>query len=176
MGSRHSSERRSDPESGPVLHSGTTSVKKSDPGPFPVLDSGSISTLFDSGWTSAKKSDETSDLDPPPPYSKPTSYLGNSSSDINIAPLRRRRRPCPYRKMRTPLNQLQRYLIEILTYSINADFEAVRRALGDDDDDDADTTNSPGGVASILDEDEEKELFRLATIILQLHKNHVANN
>ncbi|KAF2704162.1 hypothetical protein K504DRAFT_507179, partial [Pleomassaria siparia CBS 279.74] len=83
-------------------------------------------------------------------------------------------RPSPF----SPLTQLQRYLIEIVTYTIDADFGLVSQALGCDESGTGTGTgssSSPKKVTSILMDDEKEELFRLATIILDLHQKHLAN-
>jgi len=59
-----------------------------------------------------------------------------------------------------------------MTYTLEADFREVQQAL---DQDEPDTCSSGGRVTSILADDEKEELFRLATIILELYKKYRCN-
>ncbi|OCK73070.1 hypothetical protein K432DRAFT_411036 [Lepidopterella palustris CBS 459.81] len=110
----------------------------------------------------------SSELDVPPPYSVSSPAL---TPENDIAPRPRPRRPCSP-PPRSPLTQLQRYLIEIVAYTLDADFRLVRRALGQDE---PGISSSQEEVTSILADDEKKDLFRLATIILDLYQKYMTN-
>ena len=77
--------------------------------------------------------------------------------------------------LRSPLMQLQRYLIEIVAYSLEADFKSVRRALDQDESGSISTAKGEEEVNSILTDSEKQELFRLAKIILDLYHKHKRN-
>lgn len=68
------------------------------------------------------------------------------------------------------LVKLQKYLIEILTYTLAADFSLVSRALSR-----SGLVTRNQKVASILVEDEKKELLRLASIVQSLHQKYLSN-
>ncbi|KAF2877067.1 hypothetical protein BDV95DRAFT_138059 [Massariosphaeria phaeospora] len=60
--------------------------------------------------------------------------------------------------------QLQKYLLEIITYELDADFGSVNRAF-----------SASESTSSILADDEKQELFRLSSIIKNLHQSHLTN-
>ncbi|KAF1956120.1 hypothetical protein CC80DRAFT_535503 [Byssothecium circinans] len=107
----------------------------------------------------------------PPPYSVSSPAL----APANDIPPRRHRRPPVSAPPRSPLAQLQRYLIEIVTYTLDADFGLVRQALGQDEPATDTGSSQEEEVDSILADDEKKELFRLATIILDLYHKYKTN-
>lgn len=64
------------------------------------------------------------------------------------------------------------YLIEIITYTLEADFETVYRAIGHDK---PDTRSSDRRLTSVLSEDEDRRLFELSTIILDMYQKYISN-
>ena len=109
-----------------------------------------------------------SKFDVPPPYSVSSRAL---TPEKDIAPHPPQCRPSSAQP-RSPLTQLQRYLIEIVTYTLGADFGLVRQALGQDE---SGTSSSQEKVTSILMDNEKEELFQLATVALDLYQKYMTN-
>ena len=100
---------------------------------------------FLSPCTLLQKDDIVDMTEPPPPYSESADSAGQG-----------------YRA--DSLMQLRRYIIEIVAFNINADFDVLNVALGQ-------STTSTSTVKSILTENERADLLRLACIIKDFYGN-----
>lgn len=105
--------------------------------------------------------------DPPPPYTM--SIDPPSTSAVKLSRYGPQSVSSP---MRTSLKQLNMYLLAIMTYSLDVDFATIHQALGTDK---GVPFNRDRGVRSILTDEEDKELFRLSTIIADMHMKYKSN-
>jgi hypothetical protein len=117
---------------------------------------------------SEMKPQPSTELDVPPPYSVSPPAL---TRENETAPRRRPRQRCSM-PIRARSTQLQRYLIEIVTFSLNANFGLVCQAIGGYG---PGSSYSQEEMDSILTEEEHEELLRLATITLNLYHKYMNN-
>ena len=73
---------------------------------------------------------------------------------------------------RTPLERLQRYLVEIIAYNLHANFNEINRAMGQP----YDPSLNHYSCTSFLDYDEQVSLFDLAYLVRQLRDYYMSGH
>jgi hypothetical protein len=118
--------------------------------------------------------------DAPPPYNSAESKSTPSSADSKPALEEKEQaaaaNPVPYIK-RSPKDQLRRYLIEILVFTLSVNIEELDDALGTTDAQKAEKVQEPGQArkTSTLSDQEKSDLYELATVIQRLHRKAATN-